>query len=283
MQTQQILKKIFIKTKKQTFSELIGNNTSSLKGEGYDFLELKEYEYGEDIKNIDWMISAKMNKPYVKVYHAQKELNINIIALLSGSTMFGTKKSKQEHITEICSFLAFSAVKQGDPFSSFIANTSLELNTKKSKRIHFINSMNEKNLNYNVLGKELNYSKIIKDISKRIIKRSILFLIGDFFEIQGFDLKQLSKKHEIYVIIVRDLFEEQPHDLGNVNFIDPSNYFNYKGQINGHNIKNYEKNLQKNDHDLYIYLQKNGIKFTKIYTHDEPFGKLIGLLSKCKH
>lgn len=88
----QTLKKILIKTKKQTFSEIIGNNTSKQKGEGYDFCELKEYEYGEDVKNIDWVISAKMQKPYVKVYHAQKQLNIKIVNFLNGSTYFGTKK-----------------------------------------------------------------------------------------------------------------------------------------------------------------------------------------------
>ena len=71
----QALKKILIKTKKQVFSEIIGNNSTKIKGEGYDFCELKEYEYGEDVKNIDWVISAKMQKPYVKVFYAQKELN----------------------------------------------------------------------------------------------------------------------------------------------------------------------------------------------------------------
>ena len=87
----EILKKIVIKTKKQVFSEIIGNSVTKLKGEGYDFCELREYENGEDIKNIDWVISAKMQKPYVKIYHSQKELNIKIISFLNGSVYFGTK------------------------------------------------------------------------------------------------------------------------------------------------------------------------------------------------
>ena len=86
------LKKILIKTKRAVFSEIVGNNTSRLRGEGYDFSELKEYEYGEDVKNIDWIISAKMQKPYSKVFHAQKELNVSIIPILNGSAFFGSKK-----------------------------------------------------------------------------------------------------------------------------------------------------------------------------------------------
>lgn len=274
------LKKISIKTKKQVFSEIIGNNTSLLKGEGYDFLELKEYEYGEDVKNIDWIISAKMNKPYVKVFHAQKELNINIIPILTGSVFFGTSKIKQELITEISSMLAFSSIKQGDPFSSYIANDNLILNTKKSKKMHTVQSMNKSIFEYKVLGKEANYKTISNKIFQMIKKRSIIFLIGDFFNAQELDLKLLSQKHEIYVIIVRDIFEEQPKELGKVNFIDPSSYFNYEGNIDKKSVKNYIKQLKKDDHNLYLYLQKCGAKMTKIYTHEEPLSKLIGLLRK---
>lgn len=280
MNTAQTLKKILIKTKKQIFSEIIGNNTSSLKGEGYDFLELKEYEYGEDVKNIDWIISAKMQKPYVKVFHAQKELNINIVSLLNGSVHFGSSKIKQELITEICSTLAFSCIKQGDPFSSYIANTQLHLNTKKSKKIHTVQTMNNNILTYNVLGKEMNYQKVSDEIYKSIKKRSIIFLIGDFFDAQDLDLKLLSQKHEVYAIIVRDIFEEQPQKLGKVNLIDPSNFFNYVGTIDSSTIKNYVTNLKRKDHELYVHLQKCGIKTTKIYTHEEPLSKLIGLLKQ---
>lgn len=274
------LKKILIKTKKQVFSEIIGNNTSQLKGEGYDFLELKEYEYGEDVKNIDWIISAKMHKPYVKVFHAQKELNINIIAFLSGSVHFGTCKLKQELITEICSMLAFSSLKQGDPFSSYIANESLQLNTKKSKKIHTVQSMNKNNYEYNVLGKRMRYTTIVDELFKTIKKRSILFLIGDFFDAEDLDLKLLCQKHELYVIIVRDIFEEEPQALGKVNFIDPGDYFNYQGNMDQASIKNYTARCKKKDHELYLHLQKCGAKMTKIYTHEEPLSKIIGLLKR---
>ncbi len=272
------LKKILIKTKRQIFSEIIGNNSSLLKGEGYDFLELKEYEYGEDVKKIDWIISAKFKKPYVKVFHAQKELNINIVPILSGSVYFGSKKFKQELITEICSILGFSCTKQGDPFTSYIANEKIELSTKKSKRNFSVNMMCEQIFNYNSIGKSQDFKVISKELFKNLRKKSIIFLIGDFFDTKNIDFRLLSKKHEVIAIIVRDKFEENPFELGNVNLIDPSTNQNFDGNINSGTIKNYVKSVKENDHKLFEHLQTCGIRFTKIYTNDEPLPKLLRLM-----
>ena len=129
------LKKILIKSHKAVFGGVIGENTTSFKGEGYDFVELREYINEEDIRKIDWTITAKMQKPYVKVFHPQRELNISIVPILNGSVYFGTTKIKQEVIAEICAILGFSCIKQGDNFNSFIANKSIQINTKKTKKM----------------------------------------------------------------------------------------------------------------------------------------------------
>lgn len=275
----QALKKILIKTKKQAFSEVIGNNISKQKGEGYDFCELKEYEYGEDVKNIDWVISAKAQKPIVKVFHSQKELNIKIINLLSGSTYFGTKKLKKDVIVELASTLGFICTKQGDPFTSYIANDTLELCTRKSKKVFNVNLMAESIYNYNVLNKTINYKKVLDELFKSIHHKSIIFLIGDFFDIEKLDLKLLNSKHEIVVLIIRDKFEEEPKALGNVNLIDPNSFEEYEGVLNDSTIVNYIKRIKENDHKLFKHLQDCGIRFTKIYTDENPIKKLIGVLS----
>ncbi|WP_298753842.1 DUF58 domain-containing protein [uncultured Arcobacter sp.] len=274
------LKKILIKTKKQVFTEISGNNSSNLKGEGYDFLELREYEFGEDIKNIDWTISAKMNTAYVKVFHAQKELNINIIPLLSGSMIFGTKKSKQELVTEVCSILGYSSIKQTDPFSSFIINETFENITKRSKKLSSVANMCQKVFDYNPLGKSINYKHLHEDSFKLIKMKSILFLIGDFIEIANLDLRVLAKRHEIFVIIVRDIFEENPQKLGNSSFVDTNSGLRFDGVIDKSSINNYKAFIKKNDHDLFNHLQKCNIKFTKIYTHEEPISKIASLVGK---
>lgn len=272
------VKKIFIKTKKQVFSEIIGNNNSSLKGEGYDFLELKEYEYGEDAKNIDWVISAKMQKPYVKLFHAQKELNIHIISFLSGSLFFGTSKFKQELLANIASLLAFSSIKQGDPFSAHIANTSLSTIIKKSKKFFHVQQMIEQLLHYNLLNQQIDYTAMIHSLYQHIKKRSIIFLLGDFIDTNAIDLKLLAQKHEVYVIMIRDLFEENPQVLGQISLLDPQTGESFDGIIDEKSIQRYKTSLKQQDHQLYAHLQTCGIKTTKIYTHEEPLAKLIGVL-----
>lgn len=272
------LKKILIKSKKEAFSELLGNNSSKLKGEGYDFCELKEYEYGEDVKNIDWTITAKMQKPFVKVFHAQKELNITLVSILNATTHFGTKKFKQELICEIASLLAFSAIKQGDAFSSYIVNNKIESCTKKSKKMFNVNIMAKSLLEYNALNKKVDYHTLPTLLYKSIKKKSLLFLIGDFFDIKKLDLKLLSIKHEVIVIIVRDRFEEELTLLGNVHLKDLENGFDFEGVIDKSTIKAYQENVKINDHLLYEHLQKCAIDFTKIYTDEEVSSKILRLL-----
>jgi uncharacterized protein (DUF58 family) len=271
------LKKLLIKTKKAVFSQQIGNNTSKVKGEGYDFVELREYEDGEDIRKIDWVISAKMQKPYVKVFNTQRELDINIIPILTGSTYFGTKILKKDVITEICSILGYIATAQGDSYSSFILNETSILNTKKSKKLLGVQRMIEKIYNYNPIGKNANYENIVQNLNKQIPKKSLIFLIGDFFNCKDLNLKLLSKKHEVVVLIIRDKFEEAPQALGNINLIDPSSSTLFEGNLNNSLIKNYTQKITKNDHLLYEQLKQSGIEFMKIYTDDNIIKKLVKL------
>ena len=138
--------------------------------------------------------------------------------------------------------------------------------------------MAEQKYNYNVIGKNIYYEKITKELFKSIQHKSMIFLIGDFFDINKLDLKLLCQKHEIRAIIVRDKFEENPIELGNVNFIDPSSNKSFEGVLNKSTIETYVKNVKENDHKLYSHFQNCGIKFTKIYTNEDPIKKLIGLL-----
>ena len=271
------VKKIVIKARKSVFSEMIGNNSSKYFGEGYDFAELREYQSGDDIKKIDWNITAKLKKPYIKMFYAGRELNIAIVPILNGSLHFGTSRFKSEVLAETCAILGFSAIKQSDPYSSFIANDDLILNTKRSKNVFSVNKMIENIMNYNLIGKKVNYKNIITKLYANLKKRSIIYLIGDFFHINKLDLKLLSKKHEVVVIIIRDRFEEHPKAIGNSFLLDPQSQKSFEGNINTRSIKKYEKLVKQNDHDLFLHLQKCGVRFIKIYTDEEPLKKLLRL------
>jgi len=271
------LKKILIKTKKSVFSNKIGNNTSKLKGEGYDFSELREYENGEDVRKIDWMISAKMGKPYVKVFHAQRELDINIVSLMGGSVYFGTTTFKQEVICEIAALLGYSAIAQGDTFSSFITNTTTALLTKKTKNIFAVEQMTKLLYNYDVKGKKLLYSKLSDELYKKIRKKSIIFLLGDFINIDGLNLNLLAKKHEVIAIVVRDKFEESPVTLGSVNLVDPSSSLRFEGVVSKEMIHRYKSVIKVNDDILFNNFKKWGIDYIKIYTDDNVVAKMMRL------
>ena len=272
-----VLKKILIKTKKAIFSQKIGNNTSKFKGEGYDFVELREYEDGEDIRKIDWVISAKMQKPFVKVFLAQRELDINIVPILGGSVHFGTSRLKQEVISEVCAIIGYSSCAQGDTYSSFIGNESVELQTKRTKKLITVDAMVENIFNYKVIGKRVDYTAITNQLFQKIRTKSIIFLIGDFFNTEDLNLKLLAKKHEVIAVIIRDRFEEHPSAVGSVNFTDPQTFQKYDGALNSTLIKKYETNIYKNDEKLYENFKSSGVEFIKIYTDENILVKMIKL------
>ncbi len=269
------LKKILIKTRRQVFSEIIGNNPSIFEGEGFDFSQLREYSYGDDIRKIDWNTTAKMQKPFVKVFHEQRELNIVVISLLGGSVFFGQKKLKQELIAEIAAIIAYTSIKNADKFSSFIYNDSLQTITPPSKKIYSVQKAIAKILDYPVLGKKIDAKNLAKKVFENIKRRSIIFIIGDFF--QKYDLRLLTKKHELITIVVRDKLEESPKELGTINLYDPQSLKNAFLQIDKNTAKKYTRIVRQNDIELFKNFRKTGISYTKIYTNDEPFVKLSKL------
>ena len=102
------LKKILVRARRQVFSELIGNNPSIFHGEGYDFIELREYMPGDDIRHIDWNITAKKQQPYIKVFREERELNVVLVSMLNGSVHFGSKKIQARlHCRDQSTFVFF--------------------------------------------------------------------------------------------------------------------------------------------------------------------------------
>ena len=98
----------------------MGNNPSLFQGEGFEFAELREYVYGDDVRKIDWKTTAKLGKPFIKIYHEERELNVVVSSMMSGAMHFGIKRAKSEVVSELVGILGFSAVKNGDLFSHLI-------------------------------------------------------------------------------------------------------------------------------------------------------------------
>jgi len=265
-------KKIILKTRKQVFGEMIGNNASLFQGEGFEFAELREYAYGDDVRKIDWKTTAKLRRPYIKVYHEERELNVVVSTMLNGSTYFGTKRKKSEYMAELVALLGFSAVKNGDLFTNIIYADKLYRYSKPSKKIFAVTKELEETLNFEPLGKRGDFRGWSDTLFKRVKKKSLMFLISDF--VGDIDLRLLSKKHDVFVIIVRDRFEDNPESLGYLRLIDPETSLSFEGDIGGSTILAYKKALLANDERLYKHLRKNGIRFVKLFSDEEPFIKL---------
>jgi len=267
------VKKIVLKTKKQVYGDMLGNNASLFQGEGFEFAELREYVYGDDVRKIDWKTTAKLGKPFIKIYKEERELNVVVVSLLSGSTYFGTVKQKSEVMAEVVATLGFSAIKNSDLFSHMIFADKMYGLSKASKKLFSVHKAVEDVVAFDPIGKEADYTALVETLVNRLKKKALLFIVSDF--VGDIDLKLLAKKHDVFAVIVRDKFEEDPSELGYLRLIDMETKQSFEGDVNGSTLKNYKKALHDNDERLYKQFKKQGVRFTKVYTHEEPTLKLM--------
>ncbi|MFK5975656.1 MAG: DUF58 domain-containing protein [Sulfurovum sp.] len=267
------VKKIILKTKKQVYGDMLGNNSSLSQGEGFEFAELREYVYGDDVRKIDWKTTAKLGKPFVKIYKEERELNVVVVSMLSGSTYFGTVKQKIDIIAQTVSILGFSAVKNSDLFSHIIFADKLYEKTKPSKKLFAVHKAVSDIVDFDALGKEGNFDALIETLHNRIKKKALIFILSDF--VGDIDLNILSKKHDVFAVMVRDRFEENPQSLGYLRLVDMETRESFEDNIDTKLLNRYKKSLHDNDEKLYKQFRKQGIRFTKIYTDEEPIAKLM--------
>ena len=269
------IKKILLKTKKQVFGDMLGNNASLFQGEGFEFSELREYIYGDDIRKIDWKTTAKLGKPYIRIYQEEREINVVTSVIMGGSTYFGTVRQKSEVMSELVASIGFSAMKNGDLFSNIIFADKLYDMSRPNKKFFAIEDILNKMDSFEMLNKKSDHKLFANVVFKRLKRKSFLFVISDF--VGDIDLTLLSKKHDIVALIVRDKFEENPKELGYLRVMDMESSQVFEGNIGTSELDSYTKALHENDAKLYAHFKKNNIRFTKIYTDEDPFLKLARL------
>ncbi len=275
MQNSITLKVLQLKAKKQLYTLLSGNNLSKLHGDGYDFAELREYQIGDDIRKINWTITAKLGKPYIKELHANRELSVVVCAMMDGSLYFGEGNEKQKRLTEIATILAYASQYNSDLFTGISYHANSTYATPPTKQIYHIEEFSKKIYSESVLGTSLDYSSSIRDMFKRIHKPSFIFIIGDFLE--EIDLSLLAQKHEVVAIIIRDRVEESPHRLGEVSLHSPKSNMRLDTYFGKRSIDRYIARLKEHDKRLHQHFLSYNIRSTKIYTHEEILPKLISL------
>jgi uncharacterized protein (DUF58 family) len=257
------VEQILIKTKKKTFSEFVGDNVSTFVGEGFDFSGLKEYETSDDARKIDWLSLAKTNELFVREFYEEKKLNIVTIALLSGSMYFGTEVLKQQSVADIVATIGYSCIKNNDIFNCTIFQDKDRGSAKNIKSIPLLYKHMNKIATHPVMGKSIDYKNLGIFLDKKIKQKSLIFLIGDFLD-GKLDL-MFPKRHEFFVIVLRDKFEERPKPLGEIETIDPNNNSRFESNLSDYSIKKYSFLVEQNDKNLYETLKKKNMRFTKIY------------------
>jgi len=269
------LKSLQIKAKRQVYTLLSGHNLSKLHGEGYDFSELREYQMGDDIRKINWTITAKLGKPYVKELHANRELSVVVAALMDGSLYFGTSNAKQKKLTELASILAYATQLSGDIFRGISYEEHKVFATMPTKQIYHIEQFSKHLFEASLLGTKISLNTSVADLFKRVEKPSLIFIIGDFLE--EIDLSLLAQKHEIIALIVRDRDEENPKKLGEVTLENPRGKAKLNTYFGKRSIEKYKAKLIENDLKLKEHFTAFDIRSVKIFTDEEVLPKLSTL------
>jgi uncharacterized protein (DUF58 family) len=271
------LKALQLKARHQVYTLLSGHNLSKLHGEGYDFSELREYQMGDDIRKINWTITAKIGKPYIKELHANRELSVVVCALMDGSLYFASGNAKQKKLTEVSTILAYAAQHSGDLFTG-LAYTQHKIHTTvPTKQIYHIEQFSEALYETDLLHTTLEHQTAIEDLFKRIHKPSLIFVLGDFLE--EIDLSLLAQKHEMIAVIIRDRDEEFPKRLGEMSLNDPHNGKKMDTYFGRSCTEKYLAKLKENDDKLMEHFNRYDIRSVKIFTDEEVMGKLMKLFT----
>lgn len=255
---------ILLKARRQIIGDRIGNNPSMFRGEGFDFIELREYISGDDTRHIDWNVTAKTGRPFVKVFREERELNVLTVGLLCGGLYFGSEKFKIESVAEAIALIGYSAVANGDMYGHCNYSEALRDEIRPSKKRFSVQQSVESVLNAEILHRRVDLNLAVKELYRRIKRRSLIVLVGDFFEIP--DLRVLARKHEVVAIVVRDRAEETPSPMGFTALIDPESGAVLEGDFGERSIKRYRERVRVHDRELFEMFRTSGVRATKLYT-----------------
>ncbi|MBL4569043.1 MAG: DUF58 domain-containing protein [Flavobacteriaceae bacterium] len=255
METKEILKKvrkIEIKTRRLSDHIFGGEYHSTFKGRGMTFSEVRQYQYGDDIRAIDWNVTARYNEPYIKVFEEERELTMMLMVDISGSEYFGTAQQfKRDTATEIAATLAFSAIQNNDKVGLMLFSDDIELYIPPKKgKSHVLRIIREL-IEFSPKSKQTNIGEALKFLSNVMKKKAIVFLLSDFMDDTYEDsLKIAANKHDITGIRVFDKHDEEIPNLGLVPMTDAESGITQLVNTSSKKIRtNYKANaLRLNDY-----------------------------------
>jgi uncharacterized protein (DUF58 family) len=287
METTELLKKvrkIEIKTRGLSNQIFSGEYHSAFKGRGMAFSEVREYTPGDDIRTIDWNVTARFNSPYVKVFEEERELNVMLLVDISPSGSFGTHKQlKQDLITELCAVIAFSASTNNDKIGVIFFSDRIEkfIPPKKGKS-HILRIIREL-INIEPTGKGTDVGMALKYLTSVIKKKSIAFIVSDFIDDKNFEdpIKIANRKHDLVALRIYDKSEVSIPPVGLIKMRDSET-----GKIRWVNTssKEFQKEMKlahlNQDKKLKELFNRAGVDHTRINTSESYVQPLMNLFKK---
>tara|TARA_B100002052_G_scaffold53432_1_gene46615 strand:+ start:175 stop:1041 length:867 start_codon:yes stop_codon:yes gene_type:complete len=282
MDTKELLKKvrkIEIKSRRLSDNLFGGEYLSTFKGRGMTFSEVRKYEFGDDVRSIDWNVTARYNSPFIKIFEEERELTVMLLVDVSGSEVFATKnKLKKEIITEIAATLAFSALKNNDKVGAILFSDKVELFVPPNKgKSHILRIIREL-IEFTPNSTKTNIDSSLRFLLNVIQKKAIVFLLSDFID-KNYDksLKLASKKFDLTGIRIYDIKETEIPKIGIVPIIDSES-----GQLewvdtNSKTVrKNYKNNYDNNIKQFHSLFKKNGAGIIDCRVDESYVKKLLG-------
>lgn len=282
MDTKELLKKvrkIEIKTRRLSDHIFGGEYHSTFKGRGMTFSEVRQYQFGDDVRNIDWNVTARYSEPFVKVFEEERELTMMLLVDVSGSGLFGTRNSfKQDIITEIAATLAFSATQNNDKIGLILFSDVIELYIPPKKgRSHVLRIIREL-LEFEPKSRNTNLENALSYLSRVMKKKAIVFVLSDFIaEDYQRTLKITSGRHDVTGIRVYDEKEEIIPNLGMVAMQDEESGKRIMVDTSSRDVRN---NYAKYYHDRVDYFtesfRKSGAGSLSTRVDESYVKKLLG-------
>ena len=275
LQHDPLLASIILRTKKKLFHPLHGEHESIFGGSGMDFREVREYSGGEDIRHLNWKITARTGTPMLNRYNETKQLPVVLVYLNSGDLHFGAHKSKRELAIEVLSALGYVTLNHHDTLTTLFYSAAKQQWLAPSRHKGMINLLFSTACGLEPLGEQIDFAALSTLLRQKIRQKSLIFLIGDFWEFGAeHDLGELAFAHELYCIILRDHAEETLPAKGTYEITDPRTRKAQTLTIDKQSAARYSALVADHEAMLHAHLSAHHIAATKIYTDEDAIEKL---------
>ena len=287
METSELLKrvrKIEIRTRGLSKNIFAGEYHSAFKGRGMTFSEVREYQYGDDIRNIDWNVTARHNRPYVKIFEEERELTVMLMIDVSASRNFGTiSKLKKNQITEIAAVLAFSAIQNNDKIGVIFFSDKIEkFIPPKKGRTHILHIIREL-IDFYPEDKQTDIEQALEYMTNSIKKRCTCFVISDFIDEHDFAhaLAIANRKHDVVALRVYDPRENQLPPVGMMYLRDAETGEQMWVDTSDKKLREaYEKYAFVREKELDAIFKRSGVDVANIRSDEDYVRALITLFKK---